>query len=113
MKNPSNQVTSLFECVEDYGVTTYELAKLKVLETSTSVFVPLLLRLIIILMIFIFLVVLNIGIALLLSDWLGKIYYGFFIVALFYLVAVLGLHFFFRSWIINHFSDFIIIKALQ
>ena len=38
---------------------------------------------------FIFIVLLNIGIALLLGDLLGKAYYGFFIVAAFY--AIIGI----------------------
>lgn len=113
MEDSSNTLESLFERMEDYGITTYELTKLRALETSTSIFVSLILRLILIIMIFIFLVVLNIGIALLLSDWLGKIYYGFFIVAMFYFIAVIVFHFFLRSWIKNYLSNLIITKALQ
>jgi hypothetical protein len=110
MEKSSNIMESLFECAEDYGITTYELAKLKVLETSTSIFVSLATRLIIVFMILIFSVLLNIGIALLLSDWLGKIYYGFFIMASFYLIAVIVLHFFFYSWIKACIGNLIITK---
>jgi hypothetical protein len=40
-----------------------------------------------------------VGIALLLGDWLGKLYYGFFIVAAFYLIAGLVLYSLREKWL--------------
>jgi hypothetical protein len=110
MEKSSNIMESLFERVEDYGLTTFELSKLKALETITSIFVSFLSRMIVSSMILVFF---NIGIALLLSEWLGKIYYGFFVIASFYLVAVIVLHFFLRTWIKDYLSNLIIIKSLS
>jgi hypothetical protein len=70
-------------------------------------------RLSVIIMISLFALVLNIGIALLLGELLGKSYYGFFIVAGFYLVAGIILHFFLHKWIKKPISDLIIKQALQ
>jgi len=60
-----------------------------------------------------FVLVFNIGIALWLGELLGKSYYGFFIVAAFYLIAAIVLHFFLLRWIKKPMSDLIISQALQ
>lgn len=113
METPANSIESLFEKAEAYGKTTYELAKLKLLETTNMVVTSLIARLSVILMISMFLFVLSIGIALLLGDLLGKTYYGFFIVAGFYLVAGIVLHFFLHKWVKKPMSELIIKQALQ
>ena len=113
MENPAVAFESLMEKVETYGKTTIELSKLKLLETSSTVIPNLITRLAVIFMIFIFVLVLNIGIALLLGEALGKSYYGFFIVAAFYLIAGLIVHFFLQGWIKKPVKDFIISQILQ
>ena len=113
METPASLIESLFEKVEAYGMTTYELSKLKALETTTTIVTSLVSRLSVILMISIFALVLNIGIALYLGELLGKSYFGFFIVAGFYLVAGIVLHFFLHKWIKKPLSELIITQALQ
>jgi phosphoglycerol transferase MdoB-like AlkP superfamily enzyme len=113
METPGNLVESLYKRVEVYGKTTYELSKLKFLETTINVVNALVPRLSVIIMISLFALVLNIGIALLLGELLGKSYYGFFIVAGFYLAAAIVLHFFLHKWIKKPISDLIIKQALQ
>ncbi|MBK7871486.1 MAG: hypothetical protein IPJ74_12830 [Saprospiraceae bacterium] len=94
METPASSIELLFERVETYSRTTYELSKLKLLETITIVVTSLVSRLSVIISISLFVLVLNIGIALWLGELLGKYYYGFFIVAAFYLVMGIILHFF-------------------
>lgn len=113
METTASFIESLFEKAEKYGKTSFELAKLKALETTTIVVTSLVSRLSVILMISMFALVLNIGIALWLGELLGKSYYGFFIVAAFYLVAGILLHFFLHKWIRKPLSDLIITQALQ
>ncbi len=113
MENPANSIETLFERVEAYSKTTYELTKLKALETAAIVATSLVSRLSVILMISMFALVFNIGIALWLGELLGKSFYGFFIVAAFYLVAGMVLHFFLHRWIRKPMSDLIITQALQ
>ena len=113
METPTNLIETLFEKVEDYGKTTFELSKLKALETTTIVVTSLLSRLSVIIMLSMFALVFNIGIALFLGELLGKSYFGFFIVAAFYLVAGIVLHFFLHKWIRKPLSDLIITQALQ
>ena len=113
METTASLIGSLFEKVQAYGVTTYELSKLKALETTTIVVTSLVSRLSVILVVSMFALVFNIGVALYLGEVLGKSYYGFFIVAGFYLVAGLVLHFFLHKWIRKPLTDLIITQALQ
>ena len=113
MESTSNIFESLFEKAETFGKTTYELSKLKALETTTVVASSLVARLSVVLMLSIFTLVFNIGVALYLGDLLGKSYYGFFIVAAFYLIAGIVLHYFLHKWIKKPLADLIISQALQ
>lgn len=113
MNYPDSLIESLFEKVEAYGKTTYELSKLKLLKTTIIVVPSLISRLVVILIITLFTLVFNLGIALLLGELLGKLYYGFFIVAAFYLIAGIILHFFLHHWIKKPISNLIIKQALQ
>ena len=113
METTASVLEGLFENGEAYGKTSLELAKLKSLETTTHVVTSLISRMSVILMLLLFGLVLNIGIALMLGEFLGKSYYGFFIVAAFYLVAGLVLHFFLLKWIKKPVSELIIVQALK
>lgn len=113
METPTTSIEELYERGETFSKTTIELAKLKGLETTTIVVTALIWRLTVIIVIALFVLVLNIGIALWLGELLGKSYYGFFIVAGFYLLSGIVLHFFLHNWIKKPVSDLIITQALQ
>lgn len=113
MESPASLIESLIERVETYSKTTYELSKFRVLEKSTRIASSVVSRLGVIIILSMFLLTLNTGIALLLGELLGKFYYGFFIVAAFYLVVGIVFYFFLHQWIKKPLSDLIIKKALQ
>jgi len=113
METPSNLIESLFERAESLGKTTFELSKLKALRTTTVIVTALISRLSVIMMISMFILILNIGIALFLGEVLGKMYYGFFIVAALYLIVGIIFHLFMNKWIKKPIFDLIIKKALQ
>lgn len=113
METASNSIESLFVKAEAYGKTTFELSKLKLLETTNTVVTALIARLSVIIMIAMFSFVLSIAISLWLGDLLGKAYYGFFIVAGFYLIAGIVMHFFLHGWVKKPISELIIKQALQ
>ena len=113
METPVSVVESLFEQVETYSKKTFELSKFKSVETAANVATSLLTKMGVIVMISLFVIVLNIGIALLLGELLGKVYYGFFIVAAFYLFVGVVLHYFLHGWIKTPVSNFIIRQTLQ
>jgi len=113
MEAPSGSTEKLFESLETYSRTTFELAKLKALEAFSKGIAALLARLGVVIMVLLFVVLLSIGLALLLGDLLGKPYYGFFIVAGFYLIAGLISHFFLYQWIKAPVGNTLINQVLQ
>lgn len=113
MEQEANEFEKLYAKVENFGSISYELAKLKSLEVTTIVATSLISVLSVTVMVVLFTIVFNVGVALWLGDLLGKAYYGFFIVALFYLVVGLVLHFFLRRWIKGPISRLIIMEALS
>ncbi len=110
---PTLQIETLYEKGGQYAKTAIQLTKLKSLETTTVVATAVVSRLSVIVMMSLFALVLNIGIALYLGEALGKIYYGFFIVAAFYFISGMVLHLFLKKWIQKPLSDFIIKEVLQ
>jgi hypothetical protein len=113
METPVESIESLMERAETYGNTTYKLSKLIALETVTMVFTSLITRVSIVIMISMFALVFNIGIALLLGEVFGKTYYGFFIVAIFYLIAGIIMNTYLHQWIKKPISELIIVQALK
>lgn len=113
METTASAFDALYEKSENFSKTSYQLAKLKSLESSTIVITSLISMLSVIIMITLFFLVFNIGIALWLGDLLGKAYYGFFIIAMLYLFAGTILHFYLSGWIKKPVSNLIINQALQ
>lgn len=113
METPVSVIESLFERAEAYGKTTFELSKLKALDTTTDVISSVMARIIVFITLLVFIVVLSIGVALLVGEALGKSYYGFFIVAAFYLVVGVLLHFSLNEWLKQSVSKSIISKLFQ
>jgi membrane-bound ClpP family serine protease len=108
METPPNTITDLIEKIEIYGKTTLELTKLKLLELIISIVSSIISHLSVFITLFMLLLILNIGIALFLGDIFGKLYYGFFIVAGFYLILGIIMHFFFQNRIKKMVSNAII-----
>lgn len=90
MEPKTNLIDPLIERAEAYGKTSFELLKLKTLHKTADVSSTLASRSLFTLIVSFFAFTLNIAIALWLGDLLGKMYYGFLIVASCYaLVAVI------------------------
>jgi len=112
METVTGPVEALFEKGEIYIKTSLELAKLKSIETSTEIGTTLITKTVVILMFSLFVLVVNIGVALWLGELLGKTYYGFFIVAGFYLLVGILFYFTLHQWIQKPLSELIIKKTL-
>lgn len=113
METSANSVEALVENLEAYTKTTFQLTKLKALQAATTTVSSLIANISVVLAIAVFGLVFNIGVALWLGEVLGKVYYGFFIVAAFYLIAAIVLHLFLFKWIKKPISQLIITQALQ
>ncbi|HEV8080364.1 MAG TPA: phage holin family protein [Chitinophagaceae bacterium] len=91
MENQSS-VESLIDRVKNYVETRIDLLRLKAIDKSSSV-LSLIISLVVVGLIgFICFIFISIGLALLLGELLGKSYYGFFVIALLYLIIGLVMY---------------------
>jgi hypothetical protein len=86
MEEKRNLIEDLFEKLVSYTETSLEIFKLKFIEKISDVFSSLLSRLILLVFLGMFLFIFSIGVSFWLGDLLGEVYYGFLIVAAFYLL---------------------------
>ncbi len=82
----SENVATLIDEFRRYMETKAELWKLRAIEKATDIISSLISQLLIFIILLMGVVALNIGIALLIGQWLGAAFYGFFAVAGFYLL---------------------------
>ena len=94
MEDNTKLIESLLERVAEYGKTSYELVKLKALDKSSDVVSSLIPHSVVFVLIASFMLFFNLGLAFWLGEILGKICFGFFVVAAFYVVTAIVLHFF-------------------
>jgi hypothetical protein len=94
MEDNTKFLESLLEKATDYGKTSLELVKLKALDKTTDIVSSLIPHSVVFVLIASFLIFLNLGLALWLGEVLGKIFYGFFVVAGFYVILAIIIHFF-------------------
>jgi hypothetical protein len=112
METQVNSMESLVGRVAAFCKTSFKVSKLKALRITIAVVTALLSWLSVILMISMFALIFNIGIAIWLGELLGNTYYGYFVVAAFYLVVGIVFYLFFQKWIKKLVFDLIIKKAL-
>ena len=113
MENNTTPVETLFEKAKEFSKTTIELLKLDAIDKSAEVVSSIAERLAIIVVVVLFTIIINIGIALWISDLLGKSYYGFFVVGGFYALLGILLHAFRDQLIKTPVSNSIIHKMLE
>jgi len=111
-KNDSS-VKSLIDKAGDYLETRIDLVKLKTAK-STSEIVSTLLGTIVTLVVGLFFIsLLNIALALLIGDWLGEAYYGFFVMAGLYLLIGIIVYACRKQWVETPVSNKIIQKMTR
>ncbi|OYU81191.1 MAG: hypothetical protein CFE23_05335 [Flavobacterium sp. BFFFF1] len=108
MKDKVILIEVLFDKIEQLGKTNIELYKLKAIDKVTDVFASVTSRIIIAASIALFFFLLTIGLSLYIGDLLGKSYYGFFVMAAFYIVVTLILVFVRRKHIELRLNNYII-----
>ncbi len=113
MENIVDSIESLLESAVDYGKTSYDLVKLKTINKTSDVVSSLMPHAVVFLILMSFLLFLNLGVAFWLGEIFGNTFYGFFVVAAFYGIIGLVLHFFMHVRIKKKISDFIVKQALK
>ncbi len=113
MSNNATAIETLFEKAGDYGKVSMELFKLQAIDKSAEVLSALASKLVVTIVVALFTLSVNIGLALWIGELLGKVYYGFFIVAGFYAVIATLCYIFRRQWIKDPVSTTIIRKMMM
>lgn len=113
MENIVDSIEALLESATDYGKTSYDLVKLKTIDKTTDVVSSLISHAVVFVIFMSFLLFLTLGLAFWLGEIIGNIFYGFFVVAAFYGIVGLVLHFALHDQIKKKISDYIIKQALK
>jgi hypothetical protein len=113
MDDKAELFETLIDRATDYGKTSFELVKLKALDKTTDIVSSIVPAALFILIVSVFFLFLNLGIALWLGDLLGKMFYGFFVVAGFYILVGLIIHFFLNKWIKRIVGDYFVKLMLK
>jgi fatty acid desaturase len=113
MEDNSKLLETLLERATDYGKTSFELLKLKVLDKTADVISSVIPSSVVFVLIATFMLFLNLGLALWLGEILGKMFYGFFVVAGFYALTGIIIHFFMHKRIKKLVSDYFIRRVLK
>jgi hypothetical protein len=113
MEDNTKFIESLLERAAEYGKTSYELVKLKVIDASSDRVSTFISHAFILIILSSFVLFLNLGLAFWLGELLGQIFYGFLAVAAFYGLITFILHFFMRKMIKRFIYDYIIKQLLN
>lgn len=105
MNNQAIDNETLFDKVENYTKTSIDLLKLKSIEKSSQMMSTTITSLVVVFIATMFILLFNIGMALVIGQYLNKNYLGFFIVAGFYLIVLITFYIFkntvFNKWLQN------------
>jgi len=99
MGENAKMIESLIERTTQYGKTSLELLKLKAVYKTSDVISSLVPNSIIVVFFLSFMFFLSVGLALWLGEILGKTYYGFLIVAVFYGITGILFYIIMHKWI--------------
>ena len=113
MEENTKLLESLLERATEYGKTSFELVKLKTIDKTTDVVSSMVPHSIVFVLIATFMLFLNLGVALWLGDVLGKTFYGFLVVAGFYILAGMVIHFFLHKRIKKVVGNYFIKRMLK
>ena len=108
MEDKKILVEELYERAADYGKTSFELVKLQALDKTSDIVSSIIPHSVVFVLFASFMIFLNLGLAFWLGEILGKTFYGFFVVAGFYIVISFILHFFMSKWIKVKIQNYII-----
>lgn len=99
MDENTKTIEALLDRATDYAKTSFDLIRLKTIDKTSEIVSSGVPNTIALVLITIFMVFLNLGLGLWLGDILGKTYYGFFVVAGFYIFLWIVLRIFLYKWL--------------
>ena len=99
MEENTSLIEALIEKTVEYGKSSYDLAKLKILDKISELVSTVIQQVVVFIILLSFFLFLSLGIAFWLGQILGEIYFGFFVVAVFYGISAILTYSFLRKWI--------------
>ena len=113
MEDKAKLLESLLNSATDYGKTTFKLVKLKALDKTSDTISSVVPHLIVLIFISISILFLSLGIAFWLGEILGKLIYGFLIIAGFYLLLGTIIYFMMYEWLKKLICNYVIKHMLK
>jgi fatty acid desaturase len=104
---------SLVDRATDYGKTSFELVKLKAVDKTSDVVSSVIPHAIVIVLFASFMLFFNLGLALWFGEILGKLFYGFFLVAAFYVTVGTAVHLFMHKSLKKLIRNYVIQQLLK
>ncbi len=101
-------IESLLESTFKYVVAETELLKLKTLNKTSDVVSGLVPHTVVFFILVLVLLFFNLGLAYWLGEIIGNNFYGFFVIAAFYAVVALVMHFFMHKWIKRKICNYLV-----
>ena len=92
MENKPTNLEELFEKLREYADTRIDLLKLKGISKVSGFMSSVIASLVLIVLLCAVLICITVGVALVIGEYIGKIYLGFFIVGVIYLIIGLVLY---------------------
>jgi len=113
MEDNGKMIDSLLEKASDYGETSLKLAKLIAVDKSSKIISAIVPHSVFLTLIVSSLLFFSLGLALWVGEILGRLYYGFFVIAFLYLLTGTVIHFFFQKWFRKYVADYFIKTVLK
>src|ERR1700744_5951723 len=113
MQEQQSDIDILLSDAGDFIETRTNLWKYKGIESLADVSGELVAGLAMIVFVSFVIIIFSVGFALLIGEWLGKTYYGFFFLGAFYSIVAIVLFAGRRRWLKNPFSNMLIRKILK
>jgi hypothetical protein len=113
MEDNTKLLESLLERVTEYSKTSFELIKLKTLEKASDVISSLIPHSAVFVLFASFMLFVNFGIAFWIGEILGNTFFGFFVVAAFYGIAGVIVHFFMHKRLKKSICNYLIRQLLK
>jgi len=113
MEESTKLIESLLERATEYGKTSYELAKLKVLDKTSDVVSSFIPYFFVFVLFVSFMLFISLGTAFWLNEFFCKTYFGFFMVSAFYGIIGIVIYFFMQKWLKKIIRNFIIKQVLK
>lgn len=113
MEENKKLLESLMDRATDYGKTSFELVKLKAVDKTSDVVSSIISHTFVLVLAASFMLFCSMGLALWLGEILGKLFYGFFVIAAFYVVMGTVVHLFMHKSLKKIIRNYVIKQLLK